>query len=176
MTKKAEATYITIGKFGSTYGVHGWLKIHTYTEFDASILDYKPWYTPKNAADKSPTEWEIIEVEAGQVHGNGIIVKLPNINNPEDARLMTGKLISIHRDQLPKLNKDEYYWSDLEGLTVINKNGDVLGKVIYLMETGSNDVLVVKNDKEHAIPYLPGDVIICVDLAKQEIHVDWEPI
>jgi 16S rRNA processing protein RimM len=177
MTKKAEATYITLGKFGSTYGVHGWLKIHTYTEFDASILDYKPWYISKTVTVvNSSTEWEKIEVEAAQTHGKGIIVKLPNINSPEDARLLTGKLIAIHRDQLPKLKKDEYYWSDLEGLTVINKNGEVLGKVIYLMETGSNDVLVVKNDKEHAIPYLPGDVIICVDLAKQEIHVDWDPI
>lgn len=173
MTKKAEATstYITIGKFGSTYGVNGWLKIHTYTEFGASILEYKPWLIPKGDAG-----WEEIQIEAGKTHGNGIIVKLPHIDNPEQARLLTGKLIAIHRDQLPKLKKNEYYWSDLEGLTVINKDGQVLGKVIYLMETGSNDVLVVKSDKEHAIPYLPGDVITCVDLAKQEIHVDWDPI
>ena len=72
--------------------------------------------------------------------------------------------------------KDEFYWSDLVGLTVINAKGEKLGKVAYLIETGSNDVISCKRHKEHAIPYLPGRVILNVDLDKQEILVDWEPI
>lgn len=169
--KKADEAYIIVGKVGSTYGVHGWLKIHTYTEFGASILDYAPWYLgSENEA------WTLTEVEQGRTHGNGIIAKFPGVNTPEEARLLTGKLIAITRQQLPELKDNEYYWTDLIGLTVINKQGEILGKVVYIMETGSNDVLVVKGNKEHAIPYLLGDVILNVDLAKQEIHVDWELI
>lgn len=169
--KTVDETYIKVGKIGATYGVLGWLKIHTYTEFGASILEFKPWYL-----SQENDSWQAVQIEAGRVHGKGIIVKLPGINTPEEARLYTGKLIAIRRSQLPTLPKNEYYWSDLEGLTVINKNGEVLGKVVYLIETGSNDVLVVKGAKEHAIPYLPGTVVTKVDIEKQEIYVDWELI
>jgi 16S rRNA processing protein RimM len=84
--------------------------------------------------------------------------------------------MAVKRTQLAKLKKNEYYCAELEGLTVINKDDKVLGKIIYLIETGSNDVLVVKGDKEHAIPYLLGDVVTSVDLVKQVMHVDWEEI
>lgn len=170
---KANEAYITVGKIGSTYGIQGWLKIFSYTEFGASILEYAPWYI---SSDQS--HWEPIEIEDGRLHNNSIIVKLKDINTPEAARLFTGKTIAIRREQLPDLKKDEYYWSDLEGLTVINQRGEILGTVIYLIETGSNDVLVVKlaNNKEEAIPYLPGSVVLSVDLEKKEIHVNWELI
>jgi 16S rRNA processing protein RimM len=169
--KKADMAYITVGKIGSPYGVKGWLNIRTYTEFGASILEYHPWYSSSENHD-----WKVIDVESSRIHGNGVIAKIADINTPEEARLLTGKMIAITRSQLPLLKKNEFYWSDLEGLTVINKNGDVLGKVIYLIATGSNDVLVVKGDKEHAIPYLLGNVVLSVDLDKQEIHVDWDMI
>lgn len=115
-----------------------------------------------------------MQIEDARAHGNTIIVKLADLNTPEAARLLTGIEIAIKRTQLPTLEKNEYYWSDLIGLTVINKNGEVLGKVIYLIATGSNDVLIVKGENEHAIPYFFGEVVLSVDLAKQEIQVDWE--
>ena len=169
MTKDTD--YIAIGKIGSTYCVRGWLKIQSYTEFGASVLDYSPWILTN-----AQGEHKQVQIENSQRHGNGIIAKLAGINTPEDARLLTGKTISIERSRLPKLKEDEYYWSDLIGLTVINKNGEIYGKVIYLIATGSNDVLVIKgkDEKEHAIPYRFGDIIKNIDLDKKEIHVDWE--
>lgn len=166
---KARETYITVGKVGSTYGVRGWLKVQSYTELGTSLLEHKPWYL-----GNGNNEWSIMAIEEGRVHGKDIIVKLAGVDTPEAARLFTGKLIAITRSQLPKLNPNEFYWSDLVGLTVINKAGTVYGKVAYLIETGSNDVLVVKGDKEHAIPYLYGSVVLNVDLEKQQILVDWE--
>lgn len=165
--------YIVVGKIGATYGIAGWLKIHTYTEFGANILNYSPWYLSSDSDQQSYRE---IIIEAGKPHGNSFIAKFTGVDTPEAARLYTGKTISIKRSQLPDLNQGEYYWSDLVGLTVINIRGEVLGKVSYLIETGANDVLVIKGDKEHAIPYLPGSVVVKVDLAKQEIIVDWELI
>ena len=172
MSEEASSKYIVIGKLGATYGVNGWLKIHTYTEFGENILHYSPWYLSAPGQD---TYQETI-IEDGKPHGNSFIVKLFGANNPEEARLYTGKIISIQRSQLPPLPQDEYYWSDLVGLTVLNTQGEVLGTVSYLIETGANDVLVVKGDKEHAIPYLPGSVVVNIDLAKKEMIVDWELI
>jgi 16S rRNA processing protein RimM len=160
---------IKVGKIGSTYGVRGWIKVLSYTEYGDNILDYKPWYLSKDKEN-----WKPVEIEDGRMHGDRVIVKFKGIDTPEKAALLTGNVVGITRSQLPTLKENEFYWSDLEGLTVINKNGDILGNVIYLIETGSNDVLVVKGEKEHAIPYLFGDVVLSVDLEKKEIHVDWE--
>jgi 16S rRNA processing protein RimM len=166
---KADSEYLTVGKIGATFGVRGWLKVYSYTEFQANIVDYQPWYL-----SASGSEWTAVTLEDSRLHGDGLIIKLQHVNSPEEARLYTGQFIAIQRSQLPKLHPNEYYWSELEGLTVINQAGEVLGTVSYLIETGSNDVLVIKNDKEYAIPYLPGSVILKVDLEKKEIHVNWE--
>ena len=168
---KEDPNYVIVGKVGSPYGVHGWLKIHPYTEPHHNILQYFPWYMLSTA-----NQWQRIEVEESRLYKNGVIAKFPHIHTPEEARLLTGKNIAVTRSQLPKLKKNEYYWSDLLGLTVVNIKGEIYGKVIHLIATGANDVLVVKGTKEHAIPYLFGSVILEVDLAKQTILVDWELI
>lgn len=162
--------YLIIGTIGSTYGIKGWLKILSYTEKVANILDYSTWYV------ESSSGWKTIHVEDGKEYGKGVIAKLIGYNNPEQAKLLSGKKIAILKSQLPKLPKNEYYWSDLIGLKVIDQQGESLGKVIFLMSTGANDILVVKGVKEHAIPYLLGDVVKSIDLEKGEIHVDWEII
>jgi 16S rRNA processing protein RimM len=168
--RNVTSDYIVVGQIGSTYGIKGWLKILSYTEMVDNIMEFNPWYLEENH------HWKAITVEDGKIHGKGIIAKLAGCNNPEDARLLSGTKIAIRRSQLPKLSKDEYYWNDLQGLTVINQHGETLGKIIYLMATGANDVLVVKGTKEHAIPYLPGKVVTSINLAEGVMHVDWEVI
>ncbi len=163
--------YVIVGKIGAPYGVKGWVKIQSFTDPLENILHYQPWYS----ANKE-NQWQEIATESRQVHGQALMAKFTGINNPEEARLLTGKTIAIPRAQLPILKKDEYYWSDLQGLTVVNKEGKTIGTVTSLIETGSNDVLIVKGDKEFAVPYLPGKSILSVDLEKREIHIDWEPI
>jgi 16S rRNA processing protein RimM len=163
--------FILIGKLGAAFGVHGWIKVHTYTELGASILDYDPWYLSNNDSN-----YHAVSFDEGKEHHGGVIVKFSGYDNPESVRKLTGKSIHIKRSQLPELNTEEYYWSDLVGMTVIDQHGNILGKVIYLIETGANDVLVVKGDKEIAIPYLPGSVVLNIDAEKQIILVDWEPI
>lgn len=171
MNKSANQTYLIIGKIGAPFGVKGWLKIQSYTEFNASMLNYQPWHISDHP---SSHDFQSIEIEDSKIQSKGIIVKIKGINSPEVARTLTGKYISTPKHQLPALNAQEYYWSDLEGLTVINQHGEILGTVIYLIETGANDVLIVKNAKEHAIPFLQGKVVTAVDLQKREIHVNWE--
>jgi 16S rRNA processing protein RimM len=161
--------YIVVGKIGAPFGIKGWLKITSFTESSTDILKYDPWYLGDN------NTWKPIEIDNGKQHGKGVVVKISGFDTPEQARLLNGKLIAIQRAQLPVLNQQEYYWSDLEGLTVIDQNDVVLGKVSYLMETGSNDVIVVKGEREFAIPYLR-DVVTSIDLVTKVIRVNWDPI
>jgi 16S rRNA processing protein RimM len=162
--------YVIVGKIGTTYGIKGWLKIHAFSSSVTNMLDYVPWYLEENKT------WKAIKISEAKTHGKGIIAHIDGFDSPEKARLLTGKNIAVKRSQLAPLKKNEYYWADLEGLTVINQHGETLGKIIYLMETGSNDVLVIKGEKEHAIPFLLDEVIVSVDLDKKEMRVNWDLI
>jgi 16S rRNA processing protein RimM len=75
---------------------------------------------------------------------------------------------------MPETDDDQYYWSDLEGLRVLHRDGTELGTVEYLLETGANDVMVVKGELERLIPFVMGKVVLGVDLDRGEIEVDWE--
>jgi 16S rRNA processing protein RimM len=168
---KTNDEYVIVGKIGSTYGIQGWLKIFSFTEEISNLLEFRPWFIEENQT------WKEIQIKAGRKHGKGLVAQFADCINPEQARLLTGKRIAIHRSQLPALSKDEFYWKDLEGLTVINQHGETLGNVVYLIETGANDVLVIQNQgKEHAIPYLPGKVVLNIDLATGIMQVNWELI
>jgi 16S rRNA processing protein RimM len=164
--------YIVIGKVGAVYGIKGWLKIHSLTEQVTDLLQYKPLYLAQGQT------WEPVQIETGRQHGKGLVAKLAGVDTPEAARLLTGKEMAIKREQLPPLPENEFYWADLEGLTVIDQRGVALGKVIYLIATGSNDVLVIRTEqgKEHGIPYLPERVIKKIDLKQGIILVEWELI
>ena len=162
--------YIIIGKIGAPHGIRGWLKIQSYTENKDQIFSYQPWYLFQQDIE------QVCIVEQTRLQHDTLFAKLKGIETPEAARLLTGKEIAIPREQLPTLKQNEYYWNDLIGLTVINQDGQPYGKVIYLMATGSNDVLVIKNTKEHAIPFIWDEVILSVDLIKKEIRVKWDLI
>jgi 16S rRNA processing protein RimM len=158
---------VIVGKFGSVHGVHGWLKIVSYTDPKTNILDLTPWLINQNG------NWQELVVKTRQVNDKGIIVELPNLTDREIAKSYTNQYIAVKREQLPKLASDDFYWCDLEGLSVFDKEQNFLGKVDCLFATGANDVLVVKNeDKESLIPYL-SNVILEVNLGEQFIKVDW---
>ena len=120
---------------------------------------------------KKNHQYQQIHFEDSRLHGKSIVVKLPTINDRDLAKTYTNIDIAINQEQLPKLPKGEYYWSDLEGLTVIDKSGKKLGTVDHLIATGAHDVLVL--EKNIMIPYID-NVILKVDLKKKIIKVDWE--
>jgi 16S rRNA processing protein RimM len=157
---------LVVGRFGKTYGVSGWIKVISFTTPQENILKFQPWLIQKK------DEWEEFYFEASKKHAGGVIVKLPSCNSPEEARYFTNINIGIRREQLPKLPANEFYWDDLIGLDVVNKEGVNLGKIEELIATGSNDVLVVMGDRKRLIPYI-SNVIIKVDLSSKSVSVDW---
>lgn len=167
---------IVVGKLGSTYGIRGWLKIFSYTDNAESIFDYVPWYLNQKG------KWVEYKVESWKRHGQGYVCKLEGLDVREDAQLLTNFEIAIDPASLPELSEDEFYWRELFGMQVFTTKGYNLGEVTDLLETGSNDVLVVKanlkdafGQKERLIPYLEEQVIKKVDREARRIEVDWDP-
>ena len=160
---------IIIGRIGSVYGLKGWLKIISFTEPVENIFSYQPWQLFIHH------QWQPVSVKNFNKQGTQLIALLDICTNREDTRQYTGLDISIFRQQLPTLSNNEYYWSDLEGLKVVNKEGYLLGTVDHLFATGSNDVLVVIGNKKYLIPYLLNQFILHIDLNNQTMLVDWDP-
>lgn len=162
--------YIVLGRIGAPFGVLGFVNIQSFTEELDSIFRYKPWYL------KTQSGWQTYKVLQSRPHRHSFVVKLEGCENRDQAALLTNLEIGVLKSKLPRLPKGEYYWSDLVGLKVINEDNINLGIVSHLIETGSNDVLVVAGaEREHLIPYLPGDVITKIDLDAGEIVVQWDP-
>lgn len=167
---------VTLGKIGAVYGIKGWLKIHSFTDEPTAIFEYSPWTLVLGGNS------QLVEVSEWRRHSNGLIAKLTGVNDRNDAQLRVGAEISVQSDLLPELPEGEFYWRDLIGMDVVNTQGYSLGKVTDIMETGSNDVLVVKANrtdafgkKERLIPYLDEQVIKDVSLDSKQINVDWDP-
>lgn len=167
---------ITLGKLGAVYGIKGWLKIHSFTDDPEAILDYMPWSL--KLGDKIQT----VEVTDWRKHNNGLIAKIANYDDRDQAQTLVGSEILANPEALPDLPEGEFYWRDLIGMTVVTTQGYDLGTVSDMMETGANDVLVVKanrNDgfgkKERLIPYLFEQVVISVSVENKQISVDWDP-
>lgn len=167
---------IVLGKMGAAYGIRGWLKVFSSTDDAESIFDYQPWFIQRAG------QWQLVKLEGWKRHNQDMIIKVEGIDNRDDAALLTHCEIMIDAQQLPELDSGDYYWKDLIGCRVITVNGYDLGKVTELMETGSNDVLVVKANlkdafgaKERLIPFLEQQVIRNIDLTHSTIEVDWDP-
>ena len=163
-----DKNHVVLGRISGVFGVKGWIKVHSFTEPREAILNYKSWLL------EDGNGWQRASLEEGGKHGKTVIARLEGITDRERAAEYVGINIAVSRKDMPKLETGEYYWADLEGLRVVNKDGHELGKVNYLLATGANDVLVVQGDQEVLIPFLQGDVIKNVDLAGGVISVDWE--
>lgn len=159
---------ICLGKIVGVWGVQGWVKIHAYTRRRADILEYRHWLVGDGGNARRHT------VDEGREQGRGLVAKLRELDDRDAAAALVGAPIHVSADQLPALNKGEYYWHQLEGLNVETLTGQPLGRVDYLFETGANDVMVVTGDRERLIPYVP-EVVREVDLDAGLIRVDWEP-
>ncbi len=161
---------VTLGRISGVFGIQGWVKVRSHTDPLENIVRYSIWHL------SGPGRQEIRRVEQGKRHGKGVIAKLIGCDDRDAAESLRGLEISVRRDQLPStLEEGEYYWTDIEGFAVETADGVLLGKVDHLFETGSNDVMVVRGDRERLIPYIWGQVVKDVDLDARRMRVDWDP-
>ena len=169
------------GKITACYGIKGWVRVHAYTEPQENFLEFGQWHVERRGGI------EPLAIDQGKRHVKGLVVHVEGVDDRTQAESLLGLQVFVPQSLLPKLQDGDYYWSDLQGLSVWCQSEDgaigddrvLLGEVDYLIETGANDVLVVKScegsvdDKERLIPYLLGQTVERVDLLQKRIEVDW---
>jgi 16S rRNA processing protein RimM len=147
--------------------VRGWIKVRAETEFADSLFDYPVWWLGKGG------EWKSYSFVDGQVQPKALVAQLEGVNGKEQSDALRGMQIAVPRNELPPAEEDEYYWNDLIGLSVCNLQGEALGSVTELMETGANDVLVVDDAAVRRLIPFVATVVLEVNLAERRIVVDW---
>lgn len=159
---------IVMGRVAGAQGILGWVKLKTYTEFADNLARYPVWWM---GDEKSP--WREVTVESLAMQSKGLVAKFPGCNDRTAAEKYKGLLVAVPRSSLPEQRDDEYYWSDLIGLEVVNLAGKNLGAVDNLMDTGANQVLCVRGEGgEILVPFI-ASAIKQVSLAEKLIRVDW---
>lgn len=168
---------LVVGQLAGVFGVKGWVKVRSFTQPEENILDYGPWRLRTSAGIKA------VEVDAYNLRPQGLVVHFKGIDDRDVAALLGRAEIEVDRAELPELPEGEYYWHQLIGLKVLTKAADaelLLGSITDMMETGANDVMVVRpidgsiDDRERLIPYIPDLYVVGVDLSAGEIRVDWD--
>lgn len=183
MTRSATptASFLTLADIVGVHGIKGWVKLRVQLD-DPQLLLSLPHLQlngPKAAIRNLP---RAITVHSLQRHGKGFIACFAGIDDRTQAELLKGLSIQVSEADFPAAAEHEVYWRDLFGLEVWCSDGGkrvLLGMVKNLLETGANDVLVVGpckdsvDDREHLVPWLPGDVVVDIDLKEGRLEVDW---
>ena len=157
-----------MGKIVGSHGVKGWIKVHPFTEKIDTLSEYTNWFVSSDEKN-----WDSYKIEKTIINDKTILAKFDEINDRNGSDVLNKSMVGILKSELPKLDANTFYWSDLIGLNVENKLGISYGVVDTMMETGSNDVMVIKGKCDILIPYLP-DVILNIDLNTKKILVDWD--
>ena len=157
---------VVLGKIVGTFGVQGWIKVSSYTEPPANILEYETWQLGRAG------RWSPVRVEDGRVTGKGVLAKLAGLETPEAARVHVGAELGVWRSELPPPGEGEHYWSDLEGLDAFAASGERLGVVDHFRSTPAGVIVVVKGEREHWIPFVK-ERILKVELDARRIVLDW---
>jgi 16S rRNA processing protein RimM len=164
----AQSGMVVIGRISGLYGVRGWLRIFSYTDPRENIIAYSPWLVNIDG------QWQPMKVVTGRTQGKSVVANLAGYDDRDAAVTLLGKDIAVLREQLAAPAPGEYYWADLEGLRVVNTAGVEFGVVDHMFQTGANDVVVVKGDRERLIPFVQGEVILKIDLQQGVMEVDWD--
>ena len=172
---------LVLAELQGVHGVRGWLKVRPCIE-DPDLLVGAPDLQLTVGSGMRPAPAMAAEVTALRQQGRGWLLKLVDVDDRTRAESLRGWVLSGPASLLPQAPPGEYYWRDLVGLKVYNteqQQVSLLGVVDHLLETGANDVLVVKpttdsvDKRERLIPWSPGDVVTRVDLAGGTLHVEW---
>lgn len=162
------ANWVVVGRFGRPYGIKGYVTVHSFTDPRDNILGYTNWHVFLHK------QWQPLRMLDIKTQLKAIVALVEGYSERESVSALTNAEIAIHGEQLAQLQPGDYYWHELMGMQVVNSTGVSLGKVVDMMSTGSNDVLVVEGNKRHLIPYLPDEFVLDVSKEKRTITVDWD--
>jgi 16S rRNA processing protein RimM len=161
---------VLVGAISGAFGIKGWLKVISFTDPPENIFDYLPWQLHNAPDGLFSREVHMLQ---GKLHGKGLVVQLEGLTDRDAAELLRGLEIRVRREQMPNPDGDHFYWSDLEGLQVVDTAGNSLGQVDQMLDTNSADVMVITGNVRQLIPFIYGETVLEVDLDAGLIRVDW---
>jgi 16S rRNA processing protein RimM len=179
---------VEVGNVIGAWGVKGWIRVQAYAADPQALFSSKRWFLKQAPDQLRPGELSLLppmlRVVQAKEHGDGIVAQVHDVDDRSAAEALRGARIFVSRESFPSTAADEFYWVDLIGLDVVNRQGDALGKVAGLIDTGPHSVLRVKpgdlaradsapgEGAERLIPFVAAYVDE-VKLAERRITVDW---
>jgi 16S rRNA processing protein RimM len=163
-----------VGYVSGPFGVTGSIRVTPFSNDADALLNVKTWWLDKPALRS-------VTVRTAKMHGGDVVAQLVGLIGRDASEALKGAAVSVPRSQFPQLEEDEYYWSDLIGMDVVNLEGEALGTVTDMMHNGAQSILriapvpVPADDKkapERLIPFVD-QFVKTVELAAKKITVDW---
>ncbi|MGH8570033.1 MAG: ribosome maturation factor RimM [Gammaproteobacteria bacterium] len=161
------AGFVVLGRIGGLHGLQGGLKVYSYTRPAEGIFEYTPWYLDLDGA------WRAVVRTDACARQKRLIAYLDGFGDRDRATGLVGADIAVRRSQLRPLQVNEHYWVDLIGLEAYTPTGQHLGSVVGMLDTGANDVLIVRGERDRLVPYVEGVYVRNVDLANRRLEIDW---
>ena len=174
------ADAIEVGRIADAWGIKGWFKVLPYSASPEALFSSKRWFLqPAERGAKTFSGTVLLKVKEAKEHSDSVVATSVEVPDRNAAELLKGARIFVSRASFPTPDTDEYYWVDLMGLDVVNREGVALGAVRELLHTGPQTVLVLAYEeegkaKERMIPFVSA-YIDTVDLAGRRITADWQP-
>lgn len=175
---------IEVGRVLDAWGIKGWVKILSHSPDPQALFASRRWFLQPNEKalpGKAHPVPPVLKILSVRDHGDGIVAQAEGVSDRNGAEALRGARIFVSRSIFPKPDPDEFYWVDLIGLTVVNREGVTLGDVVDLIDTGPHAVLritpagkpaPVKPEEEVLIPFVSA-YVDDVDLPSRRITVDW---
>ena len=175
------ADAIEVARIVDAWGIKGWFRVLPYADDPQALFSSKRWFlrppdirTEPRSASPAPLP-ALLRIIQAREHGDGVVASAHDIDDRNAAEALRGARIFVARSSFPTAGDDEFYWVDLIGLQVHNREGALLGEVTGLIDNGAHSVLKVRaaDDRgERLIPFVAA-YIDRVDLAARRIDVDW---
>jgi 16S rRNA processing protein RimM len=174
------ADAIEVGRIHDAWGIKGWFKVLSHSADPQALFSSRRWYL--QPSDRGPPAFAgtvLLRVREAKEHSGTVVAHADAVDDRATAELLKGARIFVPRSSFPTAADDEYYWVDLLGLDVVNREGVHLGRVKDLMATGPQTVLVLEFDDggnagERMVPFVNA-YVDKVDLQARRIDVDWQP-
>lgn len=159
-----EPVFLVIGKVRRPHGVTGDVLVEVYTDFPERLQVKTKVFAGQ---DRIP-----LTIRRQRFHNDGVLLAFDGFTTPEQVGRFRNQMLYIQTENAAKLSEGTYYYHELIGLSVVDEAGTSLGKIMEIIQTGANDVYVVKNDDGHEI-LLPAiaEVILNVDLELKSVKV-----
>ena len=173
------ADAVEVGRIADAWGVKGWFKVLPHSASPEALFSSKRWYLlPSEQGAKTFSGTVLLRVREAKEHSDTIVASAREIDDRSAAEALKGARVFVPRSSFPTAGADEYYWVDLIGLEVVNREGLVLGRVKELLSTGPQTVLVIDyledgKAMERMIPFVSA-YVDGVDLPGKRITVDWQ--